>query len=86
MSKDGFRETLKGRASKTRAQAAAELKRKPMSLPNMWTTMLSLIAEMNEIRSLVSKSKTAASGPTRFVIEERDGSGKVKSFRVEVES
>jgi len=80
MSKDDFRAALKGRATKTRVAASAA------RVPGVVTALMRVLEEMREIRDLLRQGKVPGSGPATFTITERDGSGKVKSFKVENES
>ena len=64
--------------------ARARTAQKPkMSEHDVLTALKAVLKELHELKSLFSKDKVVGTNPVRFVIEELDEKGHVKSFRVD---
>jgi len=84
-----FQETLRRKASekKTRALADAKRDRQPgmrkMSPQSMPTMLNEMRAQLNEIKELLKQYKIGDAMPVKFVVTERDATGKIIAFKVE---
>lgn len=79
---DEFRHNLKTKAEKTRA--LVKNKRKPkitIPRPPRAASLSAVVSELQQIRELLSMPRFP--GLAEFKITERDGNGKIKTFKVE---
>jgi hypothetical protein len=78
-----FQEMLRRKASAKMVlvRAAKERKRKEREKAPPPTVQASVLAKLNEILVLLKQGNST--GPVNFIVTERDGDGKIKSFKVE---